>query len=253
MSDALNVGGEVPIYVVRRFSYTENARVVRYSGRTRLGVTGVGLHGSFLPWPPPGPGLCHPRATAEGDRRGPRDCQRICQRTAHNRAAGGRRAVGYSREEQVSVQLPWPGGRWDADRARLIERIAPLKEELRALFEEAARKSARSRRHRTFAKNLLKLWPARRRHLPQALARQPIRGGRAHDRTAALRLPDLPAAAPLPLHLPRRRAHCQSARRPHPAAHLSSAADELNAYRNSLRCRRFPDRTGADRTALDAF
>ena len=30
----------------------------------------------------------------------------------------------------------------------------------RALLEEAARKSARNRRHRPFAKNLLKLWPA---------------------------------------------------------------------------------------------
>jgi transposase len=48
----------------------------------------------------------------------------------------------------------------DGDRARLVERIAPPKAELRALLEGAARKSTRNRRHRTFAKNLLKLWPA---------------------------------------------------------------------------------------------
>ena len=41
-----------------------------------------------------------------------------------------------------------------------IAPIGPLKQELRALLEQAARKSARNRRHRTFAKNLLKLWPA---------------------------------------------------------------------------------------------
>lgn len=40
------------------------------------------------------------------------------------------------------------------------ERLALLKEELRVLLEEAARKSARNRRHRTFARNLLKRWPA---------------------------------------------------------------------------------------------
>ena len=36
----------------------------------------------------------------------------------------------------------------------------PLKKELRALLEEAARKAARNHRPRTFAKNLLKRWPA---------------------------------------------------------------------------------------------
>jgi transposase len=54
----------------------------------------------------------------------------------------------------------WAEFSQDAGRARLLERVAPLQEELRALLEEAARKSARNRRHRTFAKNLLKRWPA---------------------------------------------------------------------------------------------
>jgi transposase len=35
-----------------------------------------------------------------------------------------------------------------------------VKEELRTLLEEAARKSAKTKRHRTFARNLLKRWPA---------------------------------------------------------------------------------------------
>jgi hypothetical protein len=44
--------------------------------------------------------------------------------------------------------------------ARLPERAAPLKDELRALLERAARKSTTTRRHRLFATNLLKRWPA---------------------------------------------------------------------------------------------
>jgi transposase len=54
----------------------------------------------------------------------------------------------------------WDEYRQDGDRARLIERIAPLQHELRALLERAARKSTRTKRHRLFANNLLKLWPA---------------------------------------------------------------------------------------------
>ena len=54
----------------------------------------------------------------------------------------------------------WDECRGDADRNRLLERVGPLKAELRALLAQAARKSARNRRHRTFAKNLLKRWPA---------------------------------------------------------------------------------------------
>ena len=50
--------------------------------------------------------------------------------------------------------------RADGDRGHLTERIAPLEVELRALLERASRKSPRNRYHRTFAKNLLKRWPA---------------------------------------------------------------------------------------------
>ena len=71
-------------------------------------------------------------------------------------------------------------------------------------------KAPRYKRSRGLARNLLKVWPAlwtfadqprrqadqqprrtrapRRRHLPQALARQPIRARRTPDRAAALRL-----------------------------------------------------------------
>ncbi len=48
----------------------------------------------------------------------------------------------------------------DADRARLIDQVAPLQHQLRTLLEQAARKSAQTKHHRAFAKNLLKLWPA---------------------------------------------------------------------------------------------
>lgn len=46
------------------------------------------------------------------------------------------------------------------DRARLIREMKPIQDELRKLLEHAARKSPRTRHHRRFANNLLKLWPA---------------------------------------------------------------------------------------------
>ncbi|MHB1859844.1 MAG: IS66 family transposase [Solirubrobacteraceae bacterium] len=46
------------------------------------------------------------------------------------------------------------------DRGRLIAEMAPIQEKLRTLVDHAARKSARTRYHRRFAKNLLKIWPA---------------------------------------------------------------------------------------------
>jgi transposase len=54
----------------------------------------------------------------------------------------------------------WNEFRANGDRARLVERIAPLKQELRALLEQAARKSTKTKHHRLFANNLLKRWPA---------------------------------------------------------------------------------------------
>jgi transposase len=46
------------------------------------------------------------------------------------------------------------------DRDRLQAEIAPVKTELRQLLEEASPKSKRTRWHRRFANNLLKVWPA---------------------------------------------------------------------------------------------
>lgn len=48
----------------------------------------------------------------------------------------------------------------DGDRVRLRKRIAPIRQELRELVERAGRKSAKTRHHRRFARNLLKVWPA---------------------------------------------------------------------------------------------
>jgi transposase len=46
------------------------------------------------------------------------------------------------------------------DRVRLTCEMAPIQTELRALLEQATRKSKRTRLHRRFANNLLKIWPA---------------------------------------------------------------------------------------------
>jgi transposase len=46
------------------------------------------------------------------------------------------------------------------DRARLRAELEPIQAELRALLENAGRKSKRTRHHRRFANNLLKVWPA---------------------------------------------------------------------------------------------
>jgi transposase len=46
------------------------------------------------------------------------------------------------------------------DRARLLADLVPIQSELRTLLEDAGRKSKRTRLHRRFANNLLKVWPA---------------------------------------------------------------------------------------------
>jgi transposase len=81
--------------------------------------------------------------------------------TAHSEGLGAQKQFGAAGLE-IAKRLfeAWGEFRADADRARLLERVAPLQEELRTVLEEAARKAARNRRQRTFAKNLLKRWPA---------------------------------------------------------------------------------------------
>jgi len=56
--------------------------------------------------------------------------------------------------------VAWQRFQQDGDRPALKHAIAPLKRELRLLLATHARKRARHRHTRTFAKNLLKLWPA---------------------------------------------------------------------------------------------
>jgi transposase len=46
------------------------------------------------------------------------------------------------------------------DRQRLADEIAPIQTELRELLEQASPKSRRTRWHRRFANNLIKVWPA---------------------------------------------------------------------------------------------
>lgn len=54
----------------------------------------------------------------------------------------------------------WDAFAEDGDRARLVREIEPLKRKLRKLLERAQPKSTKNRHYRTFARNLLKLWPA---------------------------------------------------------------------------------------------
>ena len=54
----------------------------------------------------------------------------------------------------------WQQFQHDDNHARLRRRIKPLQAKLRAELEHASRKSARTRYHRQFARNLLKRWPA---------------------------------------------------------------------------------------------
>jgi len=81
--------------------------------------------------------------------------------TAHAEGLGAQKQFGEAGLEIAKrVFAAWDLFRADSDRAQLAARIDPLKEELRSVLEAAARKSPRHRRHRGFAKNLLKRWPA---------------------------------------------------------------------------------------------
>jgi hypothetical protein len=81
--------------------------------------------------------------------------------TAHSEGVAAQKEFGEACLK-IAARLfgAWDCYRRDGDRARLFERAAPVKDELRALLEHAARKSTKTRRHRPFAKNLLKRWPA---------------------------------------------------------------------------------------------
>jgi transposase len=80
---------------------------------------------------------------------------------AHSEGLGAQKEFGEAgRAIATALFAAWDDYRTDGDRGRLVERLAVLRDELRRLLEQAARKTPRNRRHRTFAKNLLKCWPA---------------------------------------------------------------------------------------------
>jgi transposase len=81
--------------------------------------------------------------------------------TAHSEGLGAQKEFGEAGLTIAGrVFEAWDEFRESGDRARLLERIGPAKDELRALLERAARKSTQTKYHRLFAKNLLKRWPA---------------------------------------------------------------------------------------------
>ena len=81
--------------------------------------------------------------------------------TAHSEGLQAQKAFGQAGLAIAGgVFAAWDEFREGGERVRLIERIAPLEQELRALLEQAARKSTKTKYHRLFARNLLKRWPA---------------------------------------------------------------------------------------------
>ncbi|MGH2804705.1 MAG: IS66 family transposase [Thermoleophilaceae bacterium] len=81
--------------------------------------------------------------------------------TAHSEGLAAQKEFGQAALALAAgVFEAWHEFRRSGDRARLLERIDPAKDELRALLERAARKSAKTKYHRLFANNLLKRWPA---------------------------------------------------------------------------------------------
>lgn len=81
--------------------------------------------------------------------------------TAHSQGLAAQKEFGLAGLEIAGRMFAvWATYRQDGDRSRLLAQIGPIKEELRALLTQAARKSAKTKRHRIFANNLLKRWPA---------------------------------------------------------------------------------------------
>lgn len=81
--------------------------------------------------------------------------------TAHSEGLDAQKQFGEAGLEIAGRMFgAWEEFRRDGDRSRLLEQIGPIKEELRALLTQAARKSAKTKHYRIFANNLLKRWPA---------------------------------------------------------------------------------------------
>ena len=81
--------------------------------------------------------------------------------TAHSEGLAAQKEFG-ERGLEIAGRLfeAWQQFRETGDRGQLRQRISPLKDELRALLEQAARKSTKTKYHRRFANNLLNRWPA---------------------------------------------------------------------------------------------
>ncbi len=81
--------------------------------------------------------------------------------TAHSEGLAAQKQFGEAGLAiAASLFGAWEEFRESGDRARLIERIGPIKQDLRTLLEHAARKSTKTKYHRLFANNLSKRWPA---------------------------------------------------------------------------------------------
>jgi len=81
--------------------------------------------------------------------------------TAHSQGLDAQKQFGEAGLEIAGRMFgAWDAFRRDGDRGRLLEQISPIKEELKALLAQAARKSAKTEHYRIFANNLLKRCPA---------------------------------------------------------------------------------------------
>ena len=94
-------------------------------------------------------------------------CRQVCW--SHLQRDFRRHAEGLDSQKPFGEQgLALTGSLFEAwhsfsehqDRARLANEMTPVQTELRTLLEQAGRKSAKTRYHRRFANNLLKIWPA---------------------------------------------------------------------------------------------
>ena len=128
------------------------------------------------------------------------------------------------------------------DHDRLKGEIAPIQTDLRALLEDASPKSRRTRWHRRFANNLLKVWPAlwtfttiagveptnnpAERALRAPVIHRKLSLGTQSEtgeirRTRPLGRRNLPTPTPVVIHPSQRPDHRAHPRRSIPRAHLS--------------------------------
>jgi transposase len=82
--------------------------------------------------------------------------------TAHSEAPAAAQKEFGQAGLRIAAQLfeAWEAYRHEGNRPRLLERVEPLRRELKTLLDQAARKSTKTKYHRLFANNLLKHWPA---------------------------------------------------------------------------------------------